>query len=253
MTWMCTAHWLPWFPQFFPSFFLPFPASVYSSLLPAFSPCFCLFFLTSFFPSLLLHILPYFRLSCLACIYSSLLPSSLSRSHLFSLSSLPLYILPFFLFFVFAFLRTSFFTSLLHLFFLLSFIVSVYSSLLPSSLPSFFLSAFPSLISPYLPHDLILCYLWGSNTVTCRRRLLLMFHIVLSVAQDTSHSHVCCTKNPIHSSLVPHIAPLRALNAYVISRNPSVCGLNVKLPFSRRSMYDLTCHHFPLFHLSVLY
>lgn len=37
------------------------------------------------------------------------------------------------------------------------------------------------------------------------------------------------------------------------THNSSACGLNVKLPFSQRCMYDLTCHHFSLFHLSVLH
>lgn len=85
--------------------------------------------------------------------------------------------------------------------------------------------------------------------MTCSCRLPLTFHTVLREAQG----HVCRTKYPIHSSLVPHIAPVRALNAYFISHNSSACGLNVKLPFSQRCMYDLTCHHFSLFHLSVLH
>lgn len=223
---------LPYFRLSFPAciypyshIFLSFPASVYSSFLPSSLSCFRIFFVTSFFPSLFPSILPQFPPSA----YSSFHPA-------FRLCS------------VFPFLRPC----------------VVFSSLLPSLflfiLPSFHLVfhlSFPSHFHPlFLCASLTLsfCVIYeASNTVTCRCRLLLMLHIVLSVAQDTSRSHVCCTKNPIHSSLVPHIAPLRALNAYVISHNSSVCGLNVKLPFSRRCMYDLTCRHFSLFYLSVLY
>lgn len=174
MTWMCTAHWHPWFPHFsfFSSYFL-FLLDFLPSLLPYIHRYFPLSFSAL---HILLYYLPCFVMLFLTSVllaYSFRLPSFPATIYFSLLTSLLPYILsllPFFLPF-FPSIISQFPPSLLPHIFLLSFLswfcIFILTSLFPSQslyiVPSLHLSFLASihfsLLTSFLPYSLP-CFLF---------------------------------------------------------------------------------------------